>query len=45
METLVGEVTEDVCEMVRGLKGFWSATKHLLLNSKREFKVIHAGDR
>lgn len=39
MECLVGEVTEDVCEIIKGMTSFWEETKQLLLNSKREFKV------
>jgi hypothetical protein len=27
MEYLVGEVTEDVCEIIRGLTNFWDASK------------------
>jgi hypothetical protein len=35
MEILVSEVTEDICEIIRGLRSFWEASKELLLNSKR----------
>lgn len=35
MEVLIGEVTEDICEIIRGLTHFWEASKELLLNSKR----------